>query len=285
MNIRGLLRVSADRLAVAGIGEAEIEAVFLLCHVLDCSRAQLFLNDGQEVSSAQLELFEALLSRRLAREPLAYILGEQEFWSLPFQVSPDVLIPRPETEELLERVFAVVVREGLPPGPLLDLGVGSGAIAVVLAKELPGRVVFAVDYSLAALRTAAKNRDRHGVGHRLFLLNADWLSAIKEEGLFSLIVSNPPYIAGGVMDSLQPEVRRFEPYIALASGCDGLDAIRILADRVHYHLKSGGYLFMEIGFDQGDAVLDIFSAKNAYASVCVHPDLAGLPRILQVQRK
>ena len=225
---------SVQRLVDGGVAEPDIEAALLLGHVLSYSRTQVFLALGQEISSQQLSLFNSLLSRRLLREPLAYIIGEQEFWSLPFTVSRKVLIPRPETEELLEKIFATVRQDGLPSGPVLDLGVGSGAITVVLARELADRLVFGVDISLGALGVARENIRRHQVQPRIFLLNGDWLTAINQERKFALVVSNPPYIAATAMDALQPEVRDFEPYSALTGGADGLSDIRALAAQVHH---------------------------------------------------
>lgn len=284
MILKQLYIESVQRLTDAGVTEPEVEAALLLGHVLNYSRTQFFLSLEQEISPQYLALFKALLSRRLLREPLAYITGEQEFWSLPFAVSRQVLIPRPETEELLEKIFAIVRRKGLPPGPVLDLGVGSGAITVVLARELPERLVFGADLSLAALEVARENSLRHQVQSRIFLVNSDWLTAIKQERRFALIVSNPPYIAAAVLDTLQPEVRDFEPRRALNGGADGLSDIRALAAQVHRVMLAGGLFFMEIGADQQEAVLKIFSSFPEYDRLQVHPDLAGLPRIFQARR-
>ncbi|HEX9714850.1 MAG TPA: peptide chain release factor N(5)-glutamine methyltransferase [Desulfurivibrionaceae bacterium] len=284
MILKQLYLESVRRLAAAGVAEPEVEAALLLGHVLGYSRSQFFLALEQEIPPPQLSLFATLLSRRLLREPLAYLTGEQEFWSLPFAVSRQVLIPRPETEELLEKIFATVRQEGLPSGPVLDLGVGSGAITVVLARELPERLVFGADLSLAALEVARENSLRHRVRSRIFLVNSDWLTAIRQERRFALVVSNPPYIAAAVLDTLQPEVRDFEPHRALSGGADGLSEIRALAAQVHRVMLAGGLFFMEIGADQQEAVLKIFSSFPEYDRLQVHPDLAGLPRIFQARR-
>ena len=284
MILKQLYLESVKRLADAGVAEPEVEAALLLGHVLSYSRTQFFLALKQKISSPHLALFNSLLSRRLSREPLAYITGEQEFWSLPFAISRQVLIPRPETEELLEKIFATVRQIGLPLGPVLDLGVGSGAITVVLARELPARQVFGVDISLAALGVARGNIVRHQLQARVFLVNSDWLTAIKQEGRFALVVSNPPYIAASVLDTLQPEVRDFEPYRALSGGADGLSEIRALAGQIYQVMLVGGLFFMEIGADQQEAVLKIFSSFPEYDRLQVHPDLAGLPRIFQARR-
>ena len=283
MILKQLYLESVQRLADAGVAEPQTEAALLLGHVLSYSRTQFFLALEQEISPQHLSLFHKLLSRRLLREPLAYITEEQEFWSLPFAVSPSVLIPRPETEELLEKIFDTVRREGLVPGPVLDLGAGSGAITVVLARELQERLVFGVDLSLAALGVAKGNIVRHQVQPRIFLLNGDWLTAIRQERRFALVVSNPPYIDAGAMNALQPEVT-FEPHGALSGGADGLADIRALAAQVHPVMLAGGFFFMEIGADQQEAVLKIFSSFPEYDRLQVHFDLAGLPRIFQARR-
>ena len=284
MILNQLYLESVQRLADVGVAEPEVEAALLLGHVLGYSRTQFFLALEQEISQPHLALFNSLLFRRLSREPLAYITGEQEFWSLPFTVSRQVLIPRPETEELLEKIFATLQQYSLPPGPLLDLGVGSGAITVVLARELSERLVFGVDLSLDALGVARGNIRRHQVQPRVLLLNADWLTAIKQERKFALVVSNPPYIDVTTLGTLQPEVRDFEPHRALSGGADGLSEIRALAAQVHQVMLTGGLFFMEIGSDQHEAVLKIFASFREYDRLQVHFDLAGLPRIFQARR-
>ncbi len=283
MILKQVYLASVQRLADAGVAEPEVEAALLLGHVLSYSRTQFFLALEQEISVQHLLFFNKLLSRRLLREPLAYITGEQEFWSLPFAVSRKVLIPRPETEELLEKIFATVRQDGLPPGPVLDLGVGSGAITVVLARELAERLVFGVDLSLAALGVARENIGRHEVQPRVFLLNGDWLTPIQQKRRFALVVSNPPYITATAMDTLQPEVT-FEPHRALSGGADGLSEIRALAAQVHPVMLTNGLFVMEIGADQQEAVLKIFSSFPEYDRVQGHSDLAGLPRIFQARR-
>jgi len=283
MILKQLYLESVHRLADAGVAEPEIEAALLLGHVLGYSRSQFFLVLEQELPPQQLSLYNIFLARRLLREPLAYIIGEQEFWSLPFKVSSKVLIPRPETEELLEKILASVRQDGLPPGPVLDLGVGSGAITVVLARELADRHVFGVDISQEALGVARENIGLHQVQSRIFLLNGNWLTAIEQKRRFALVVSNPPYIDAQAMATLQREVT-FEPHCALSGGADGLADIRALAAQVHPVMVAGGMFFMEIGADQQESVLKIFSSFSEYDRLQVHSDLAGLPRIFQARR-
>lgn len=284
MLLKQLYRESVHRLADAGVVEPEIETALLLAHVLGYSRSQIFLAMEEEILPRYLPLFSTFISRRILREPLAYIIGEQEFWSLPFAVSRNVLIPRPETEELLEKIIATARQDGLPPGSVLDLGVGSGAITVIMARELADRLVFGVDLSFEALEIAKENIRRHQVQSKVFLLNGDWLTSIRQKSRFALVVSNPPYIAAEVIDTLQPEVRDFEPHLALSGGADGLAEIRSLAAQVHQVMLAGGLFFMEIGADQQEAVLKIFSSFPEYDRLQIHSDLAGLPRIFQARR-
>ncbi|MDA8165733.1 MAG: peptide chain release factor N(5)-glutamine methyltransferase, partial [Desulfobacteraceae bacterium] len=226
---------------------------------------------------------DELLARRLRREPLAYILGEWEFWSLPFEVTPAVLIPRPETELLVETAL-----EALKPasGPLrlLDLGTGSGIIPVVLARELPLASVYSLDCSLAALTVAARNAKRNGVGGRVRFVASDWLAGIRRQPVFDAVVSNPPYIDCQAVPGLQPEVRDFEPHLALNGGQGGLEIIARLCGEIAGVLKPGGRLFMEIGFDQGETAAALFAAAGEYDDIRVRRDYAGHPRVLEARR-
>ncbi|HIJ78840.1 MAG: peptide chain release factor N(5)-glutamine methyltransferase [Desulfobulbaceae bacterium] len=283
MIVHELLQEGVSCLRLAKIPDAEIDAALLLGRLLGMSRARLYLNARQVVSSELIDQYNSLLSRRLAREPVAYIVGEQEFWSLSFAVSPAVLIPRPETEELIEQVLAHEKSSGFVAGPVLDLGVGSGAITVVLARELPDRVVWGIDRSWEALLVARQNIHRHGVSANTHLVNGDWLTSLAAKRQFALVVSNPPYIADKEKASLQPEVMDFEPHLALFSGDQGLDDILILAQEVRHVLLPGGWFFMEIGESQGPAVLNIFASFADYDSLAVHKDLAGRPRIFQAR--
>jgi release factor glutamine methyltransferase len=283
MKVHELLQEGVHCLREAAIPDAEIDAALLLGHLLDMSRAQLYLNVDQSVVKGRIDQYRSFLQRRLTREPVAYIIGEQEFWSLSFAVSPAVLIPRPETEELIEKVIAVENAGGLVPGPVLDLGVGSGAITVVLARELPKRVVYGIDRSWDALAVAQKNISRHGVLSRTHLVNGDWLTSLPRKKKFALVVSNPPYISNREKASIQPEVKNFEPHLALFSGEKGLDDILILAQEVRHVLLPGGWFFMEIGESQSEAVLNIFASFPDYDSLAVHKDLAGMSRIFQAR--
>ncbi|MBU0967335.1 MAG: peptide chain release factor N(5)-glutamine methyltransferase [Proteobacteria bacterium] len=284
MKARELYQSGVTRLREADIEDAEIESSLLLGHLLNLSRAQVFLHNEQ-LSDSVIDDFERHLSRRLTREPLAYILGEQEFWSLPFYVNKDVLIPRPETELLLEIVLQVLKGESQEPsGRVLDMGTGSGVIAIVLALELPDALVCSLDISSAAQAVARKNAARHGVLDRVSFISSDWLAGIRKKPLFDLVVTNPPYVARETFVDLQPEVSLFEPRLALDGGQGGGDVIARFAGEVAAVLKPGGRFFMEIGADQSPFVMDLFSSFSEFDGLTVYEDYAGLPRIFHARR-
>ena len=280
-----LYRLGAKRLQQADIEDAELESALLVGHLLQLSRAQVFL-DESEVVDGIVQRFEQALSRRLNREPLAYILGEQEFWSLPFYVNGNVLIPRPETELLLETALQVLRGEARDPASvrILDMGTGSGVIPIVLALELPGALVSTLDISLAAQLVARKNAERHGVLSRISFITSDWLAAIRRQPLFDLVVTNPPYVARESFAALQPEVSRFEPRLALDGGRNGMDVICRFAGDLAVVLRPGGHFLMEIGADQSHFVTDLFSSFSEFTGLAVYEDYAGLPRIFHARR-
>ncbi len=282
MQVGELLNAGIRRLRKGGVPDAEIDAALLLGRLLDLGRTQLLLADFA-VSQEVFDRYEELLCRRLEREPLAYIIGVQEFWSLPFVVSPDVLIPRPETEFLLETILQTLAEQGAVKGPLLDLCTGSGVIAVILALELCNSMVYGVDRSIAALKIACQNSAQHKVQDRVRFFCADLFSALHPRPWFSLVVSNPPYVAQEILAGLQPEVRDYEPRLALDGGSKGLETINSIASGLDKVLLPGGWFFMEIGADQGDYVLELFKSLQKYDSVYVYKDYAGLPRVLQAR--
>lgn len=239
------------------------DADVLMAFVLGCSRAQLALNPTP--SAEQRLRYESLRARRAAGEPVAYLTGEKEFWSLTLKVTPDVLIPRPDTELLVEWALP------LAPQRVADIGTGSGAIALALAKELPQARIVATDISAEALAVARFNAQNLKLAHVEFL-QGSFLSPL--EGRFDVLVSNPPYIAEH--DPHLPTLR-YEPRTALTSGDDGLDAIREIARQAPAHLKSGGWLLLEHGAEQGAAVREILTAAG-FAHIETRCDLAGLER-------
>lgn len=284
MRVADLYQEAVNRLKLADIPDAEIEAAFLLGHLLSFNRTQLLLAGDHLLSPKIITKFEQYLARRLQREPLAYIIGHQEFWSLPFLVTPDVLIPRPETEFLIEIILKTMRKEASLRGAILDLGSGSGVIPVVLALELPEALVYSLDCSLAALLVAAANVRRHGVADQVRLINSNWLDSIQPVPKFGLVVSNPPYVDKEELTSLQPEVRVFEPHLALDGGQGGGEVIKLMTEHVSKILKPDGWFFMEIGADQEDYVLNIFDSYGSYDNLMVHKDYSGHPRVFQAKR-
>lgn len=285
MRVAEIMKFADNALCDAGIDETRnIDIQILLGHCLQKTRTQLFLSATQEISSEQEELFKSLLARRIQREPLAYILGEQEFWSMNFNVNPDVLIPRPETEFLLECVFASKGAWRFTTHSILDLCTGSGAIAVVLATEL-GRAITAVDISPAALAIATSNVKMHGVDHLVSLLESNLFNGLPIEQKFGLVVSNPPYVERGeIAQVLEPEVAVYEPHLALDGGDDGLDLIRRIRADLPGFMLIGGELFMEFGAKQGKMIENIFSERGSDSSffekVQIFKDYAGRDRVL-----
>lgn len=289
MRVVDLIRLGVNRLESAGVDLAGREVELLLGFCLAKNRAGLFLASSEEVDVRREKEFLTLLARRVGHEPLAYILGEQEFWSLPFLVTPAVLIPRPETEFLLETVLAACrKRHGLLAASILDLCCGSGVIGIILARELK-RSVTAVDLSAPALLVARQNAIRHQVAGHLALVQSDLFSAFGTHPHFSLVVSNPPYVSEqDLRNGLQPEVANFEPHLALDGGAGGLDIIKKIRTDLPRVLRPGGEFFMEIGADQGVAVKQLFSEDNAgeqhFDLVEVLPDYTGRDRVLHARK-
>lgn len=287
MLICELLQKSAAVLDAAGVESSAIDAELLLGHCLGMSRTELYLNTQSSLSSTSLSQFQAMLNRREQREPLAYILGVQEFWSLDFLVTPDVLIPRPETEQLLEKVIAFQNDLQSDSGLLVDLCCGSGAIAVVLAKELQ-RKVLAIDISSKALCVARANCKKHNVSHLVSFLQSDLLTALRPVSELSCVVTNPPYVSREEMEEgLQPEVNLYEPHLALDGGRKGLEIIQRMQKQLLVRMAPGGNLFMEIGSDQGQEICQMFSTKEperlSFSDVSVQKDYAGHDRIFQAK--
>jgi len=286
MRVIDLLRTATRDLAAAGVDSGDLDGQLLLGACLHKSRTELFLAADMEVGDEVRHLFLRYLERRKRREPVAYILGEREFWSLPFIVNPSVLIPRPETEFLVEQVLVTCRRQGLPDGWILDLCCGSGAIAVVLALELQ-RDVVAVDLSGDALAVAQRNCRRHKVDDRVALVQADLLTAIAAGRRFPLLVSNPPYVSRRLIRrGLDPEVADHEPLLALDGGEDGLDIIARIKDMLPRIMRPGGEVFIEIGAEQGPALWQMFAPSTGPAgmlkTVELLKDYAGRDRVLHL---
>lgn len=289
MRFSELLEYGGRRLEAAGVEEYVLDARLLLEYCSRKSRTELYLDGATEVESTVLEQFLLLLGRREKREPVAYILGVQEFWSLEFLVSPDVLIPRPETEFLIEQVLKRTTPENLSKGIILDLCCGSGAIGLVLARET-GRKILCTDFSRRALELAKKNQQRFGLAGTVTLLQSDLFECFLPAGQFSLIVSNPPYISQvELRNEVQPEVVEFEPNLALDGGPDGLDCFRRICSQLPQMLCPGGQVFMEIGAGQGRSVTDLLlqeadgGSHVRFTEVEVLKDYSGRDRVVHAR--
>jgi release factor glutamine methyltransferase len=267
------------------IESARSEAEILLAHCLGMRRIDLYLNYDQPLVEAELANFKALIKRRVAREPLAYITGTREFWSMELAVGPSVLIPRPETECLVEAVLPVLDDPGGQPKRVLDLGTGSGAISIALAREHPEHRYVAMDRSPAALRIARENARAHRVDRCIQWFCGDWDAALADRGHgFDLIVSNPPYICSGDMAALQPEIRLHEPVSALDGGEDGLLYLRQIIASAHGYLRGGGLLALEMGCDQADAARSIAARAGCYDAIRILKDYSGLDRVAVMEK-
>jgi release factor glutamine methyltransferase len=294
----------------AGIETARLDAECLLATVLGCARWQVILDQKRRLTPTQFGRYLRLLQRREQREPLAYLLRAREFWSLELSVSPGVLIPRPETETLVEAALAVgrslqAARSSPAPGSsggdpsladepptpvglrIVDLCTGSGAVAIALARELPGARLFATDSSWRALRVARANAEAHGVADRVVLFRGDLWRAFGGQAPTApvdLVVANPPYIPSGTIQTLMPEVQ-WEPRVALDGGPDGLRVLGEIILTTPPHLRAGGSLLLEIGADQAAAVIQLVEATGRFESPRVLQDLAGRDRVVVARRR
>jgi release factor glutamine methyltransferase len=269
----------AEKFHQAGIDSAETDARLLMAHALGIDRAELIANGERALNLDETKAIDALGERRLKREPIARIFGRKEFWSLSLQVSPAVLVPRPETETVVEAALDAVVRDALQMEKLriLDIGTGSGALLLALLSELPNAVGIGTDISTAALEVARVNAERNDLAGRCSFVACDITAGV--QGPFDLIVSNPPYVARGDIATLAPEVRDYDPALALDGGADGLDGYRAIAVQARRLLAPGGKLIVELGMGQEVAVRALFT-KAGLTAAAARDDLAGIPRAL-----
>ena len=270
-----------DRLKAAGVDSPVMDARLLVEAATGTTRADIITDPRRVLSQGQIEAVEAVIARRERREPISHILGRKGFWKVMLRVTPDVLTPRPDTELLVSTAL-----EAFPEPArfsLLDLGVGSGAVMLAILAERPAAKGLGIDVSEEALAVARDNAASLGLEGRAAFLRGDWTAGLGEHG-FDLVVSNPPYIATAVIDTLEPEVRDHEPRVALDGGADGLDAYRRLAPEIMRVLKPGGRFAVEIGFDQGAAVTALFEAAGSGA-IRLLRDLAGLDRVVAGSKK
>jgi release factor glutamine methyltransferase len=264
-----------------------LDAELLLAKVMEFSRVQLYTQFDQPLRENELERFKTLLKRRASREPLAYILGEREFFSLNFKVTSEVLIPRPETEEIVERGLDFLKRQGLQEPRILDLGTGSGCLLIALLKNYPSAYGIGVDQSAKALRVARENAERHGVASRITWLQMDLRGSWKEKDLgdpFDLITGNLPYVSEGDYVELPPELREFEPKGALVPGPTGVEAFGWVLSHLEEKLLFGGWALLEMGADQGGELLAMVKKICPEWKAEILKDLSGRDRILKLRK-
>jgi release factor glutamine methyltransferase len=299
MKISQALNTAKERLYRSHIEDPQLEAEILLAHLLRKERVWIHVNQHVVLKDSLKEQYMALVVRRAAHEPIAYILGHREFWSLSFLVTKDTLIPRPETELVVETALALVKQERWQRPFILDLGTGCGILATTLAHEIPEAILVATDKSFPALIVAQQNAERHSVKSRVNLVQADWISSFKpiktsalqlEERVdlikngFHLVVSNPPYIANKDKGLLAKEILNYEPEISLFSKKDGLKNIETLIKGVHQVLRTGAWFICEIGYDQGEKAIQIAQNTEMYKFIEIKKDLSGKDRVLIVKK-
>jgi release factor glutamine methyltransferase len=312
MNIRNALREAMTRLESAAVPSHALAAELLLMHALNRDRTSLYTHPEDEIPAASLEKFQALITERASGTPTQYLTGKQEFWGLEFEVTPAVLIPRPETEHVIEVILERLGSAGKNvPLQIADVGTGSGCIAVALVHELPQAQIIATDISSAALEVAQRNAERHGVADRIQFIESNLFELLRNEGTlstqrrenrpdagspdknagwqpalrnqtpqFDVIVSNPPYIPLGAGPQLQREVRGHEPAIALFAGEDGLAIYAPLILEAAQFLKERGLLVLELGHNSLPGVMQILERSGAWTEIRVTKDLAGIPRVI-----
>lgn len=287
MTIAETLRQATLRLKSEGVPDAQLNAQSLLANALGHDRTYLIVNLQRELEEQELALFGADLERRSAGEPLQYIIGHQEFYGLEFEVNRDVLIPRPESEMIVEEVIRLF-RNYLKPLPkllILDVGTGSGCLAISLAREITGSFVIASDISRPALAVARRNAIRCAVSDRVAFFEGDLLAAVAARPVADVIVSNPPYVAEAEVASLQREVREWEPRVALSDSADGLTFYRRLLLEAPLRLKPGGFLICEIGYSQAEPVRELANGDAGWQSIEMLDDLQGIPRTIVLRRR
>jgi release factor glutamine methyltransferase len=304
-----LLRWTTEYFRDKGVSEPRASAEVLLAHTLGVSRLDLYLRYDQPLNAEELGRFKTLVVQRRNGEPVAYLTGHREFWSLDFQLTPAVLIPRPETETLVAAAVEVAKKElgiggegriapalaesspGPPPATPykgflgLEIGVGSGAVIVALAKELPEIRWIGVDISAAALGVAQDNARRHGVLERVHLFQGDLLSAFKPQAPFDALVANLPYVPQPEWEQLPRDIKDFEPRQALLAGKDGLDLIRPLIRQAHHYIKAGGWMLLEVGDRQAEKVEGLMQQSGAYDRVESIKDFSGIERVVRARRR
>jgi len=288
MQLRAAVQAGLQRLLEHQVPSAQLAAELLLMHVLGCDRGYLHAHPERELPPETIADYFRLIGERLTGKPTQYITGHQEFWGLDFEVTPDVLIPRPETEHLVETVLELAHYQGLDKEArlrMVDVGTGSGCLALALAAEFPRAVLFGVDISRPALVVASSNALRLGMPERVKFLESDLLARLLDKdfaGTFDFVVSNPPYVGRHETDMVQREVREFEPPVAWGGLERGDEIYRRLFPQAFQVLKPGGFVVVEIGYSMRDAVLALLGAE--WAEINVRLDLAGIPRVVSARK-
>jgi len=289
MQLRAALQAGLQRLLEHQVPSAQLAAELLLMHVLGCERGYLHAHPERELPPEAIAEYFRLIAERATGKPTQYITGRQEFWGLDFEVTPDVLIPRPETEHLVETVLELAQRRGKDKEArlrIVDVGTGSGCIALALAAEFPRAVLFGVDISRPALVVASSNALRLGMPDRVKFLESDLLTRLLDQdflGTFDFVVSNPPYVGRHERDMVQREVREFEPPVAWGGLERGDEIYRLLFPEALLALKPGGYVVVEIGYNMRERVLTLLGSE--WAEIGVRPDVAGIPRVVMARKK
>lgn len=286
--IKGLLEVTSNYLREKGVDSPRLSAEVLLALQLKVDRVKLYLNFDQPLHEREIAAYRELIKRRLNREPIQYITGIQEFWSLDFSVGPQVLIPRPESELLMEQIVSLRDEDRLTKSRnlrILDLGTGSGILAIVIAREFTGASVWASDVSAEALALARINARKHGVEERIeFLLSDMWQGLLDSSLVFDVIVSNPPYIPSDNISSLAPEVRDHEPRLALDGGEQGMLFIKEIIKEAPEYLNAGGWMLLEMGPEQTALAMALMDKNDDYVEKRLIKDYSGHDRVVMAQK-
>jgi len=281
--VREVLNQASQEIERQGIPSARLDAEILLCHFLETDRAGLYRAPEKSLSSDQLCGFAKWIARRRQGEPVAYILNRKEFWALLLEVNDRVLVPRPDTEVLVEEALACAAGKENQELRILEIGTGSGAVAVALATELPSVWIVATDISGDALAVAVRNARRHGVEEKISFVLGDIFAPLS--GYFDIILSNPPYISAAEFGDLPREIRQYEPPEALIGGWEGTDFHRRLIEQGASYLRKGGSLLMEIGAGQRPSIEGMLRAFPDYEAVGFRKDYGGLDRVVRARRK
>jgi release factor glutamine methyltransferase len=286
MTLFEVLKGSADVLKNQRVENPRLNAELLLAQCLGFSRETLYANLRREIQTEEKKALDELLRRRMAGEPLQYLLGHQEFWSVDLKVDPRVLIPRPETEVLVDQALSILATPSGRVPRVLDIGTGSGAIVIALTNEFEEIFAVATDISQEALQVAKENARKVGVGQRIRFVRGDLLHPFRPltDGVFDLILSNPPYICRSDIEGLTREVKDHEPRLALDGGEDGLDFYRQMSRQVPSYLRKGGWLLVEIGQGQGTEISALLEQSGCFSAPELVRDLSGIERVIKVQK-